>query len=497
MTCQVKAQKFFEITSNHFYAFTQVIHKFWFGFSQNTFFDLHSHLDAPEFCPKLIMEPQTEKIRQIEREPGQAPVFSGGVREMVRAPHRFFLQLTHEYGDVVQYRSAPEQAYLVNHPDYVKQVLVSNGRNYDKQTHLNKHILQSVAGQGLLTSENPLWRKQRRLIQPFFHRHYLANFADLMVQATQETLGKIEAHAAQNRPFDMASEMMGLTLNIVSRTLFGFDMDEEAGQIGVAVTTMVDIGKPKHRLFQENAKLLDDIVYGLIRRRREQPHAAQVDLLDMLMSVRYEDSGEGMGDRQIRDEVMSLLIAGHETTANTLSWLWYLLAQQPEIVEQIEAELELVLNGRFPTVTDFPNLPYSNKVIKESMRLYPSAWSISRHALAADRIGGYHIPADSIVALSPYTLHRHPDFWPDPEKFDPERFTPEQEAARHRYAYIPFGAGSRQCIGDQFALMESIIIMPLVLQQFRLKLVPDHPIEEHAFVTLRPKHGILMTATPR
>ncbi|MAT98059.1 MAG: cytochrome P450 [Anaerolineaceae bacterium] len=425
----------------------------------------------------------------------KAPFFSGGARDLVRAPHRFFLQLTQEYGDIVQYRATPEQAYLLNHPDFVKHVLVSNGRNYTKETHLNKYMLQSLTGQGLLTSENPLWRKQRRLIQPFFHRSYLANFADLMVEATHETLARIDAHAAQNEPFDIASEMMTLTLNIVSRALFGYDIDEQSHRIGDAVNTLIEIAKPKRRRFQEMLQVLDEIVYGFIQQRRQRPHGEQRDLLDMLIQVRYEDSGEAMDDVQIRDEVMSLLIAGHETTANTLGWLWYLLAQHREVVEKIEAELDLVLNGRSPTITDFPQLEYSNKVIKESMRLYPSAWSISRHTLADDEIGGYHIPAGAIVALSPYTLHRHPAFWPNPDKFDPERFTPEQEAARHRYAYIPFGAGARKCIGDQFALMESIIILPMVLQKFHLHLVPEHPIEEHALVTLRAKHGILMTAT--
>ena len=427
----------------------------------------------------------------------KAPFFSGGVRELVRAPHRFFLQLTRDYGDVVQYRATPEQAFLLNHPDYVKHVLVSNGRNYNKETHLNKHMLQAVTGQGLLTSENPLWRKQRRLIQPFFHRSHLANFADLMVEATNETLARIDDAVSQNEPFDIANEMMTLTLNIVSRALFGYDIAEQSDRIGEAVNTLVEIGKPKRRRFQEMAKVLDDIVYGLIDRRLAQPHREQRDLLDMLTQARYEDSGERMEKRQVRDEVMSLLIAGHETTANTLSWLWYLLAQHPAIVAKIEAELDVVLHGRFPTTHDFAQLEYSNKVIKESMRLYPSAWSISRHALADDEIGGYHIPAGAIVALSPYTLHRHPAFWPEPETFDPERFTPEQEAARNRYAYIPFGAGARKCIGDQFALMESIIILPMILQKFRLQLVPDHPIEEHALVTLRPRHGILMTATRR
>lgn len=427
----------------------------------------------------------------------KAPFFSGGEREMVRAPHRFFLQLTRDYGDVVQYRATPEPAFLFNHPEFVKHILVSNGRNYNKETHLNKHMLQAVTGQGLLTSENPLWRKQRRLIQPFFHRSHLANFADLMVEATNETLARIDDAVSQNEPFDIANEMMTLTLNIVSRALFGYDIAEQSDRIGEAVNTLVEIGKPKRRRFQEMAKVLDDIVYGLIDRRLAQPHREQRDLLDMLTQARYEDSGERMEKRQVRDEVMSLLIAGHETTANTLSWLWYLLAQHPAIVAKIEAELDVVLHGRFPTTQDFAQLEYSNKVIKESMRLYPSAWSISRHALADDEIGGYHIPAGAIVALSPYTLHRHPAFWPEPETFDPERFTPEQEAARNRYAYIPFGAGARKCIGDQFALMESIIILPMILQKFRLQLVPDHPIEEHALVTLRPRHGILMTATRR
>ena len=446
---------------------------------------------------------RTDKVMNLDnngisqRELQKPPFFSGGVRDLVRAPHRFFLQLTHDYGDIVQYRATPEPAYLVNHPDFVKQILVSNGRHYNKETHLNKHILKSVTGEGLLTSENPLWRKQRRLIQPFFHRSYLANFADLMVKATHETAAKMGVFATHNQPFDIANEMMSLTLNIVSRALFGFDMDEQAEQIGEAVTTMVEIGKPKRRRFQEMAQVMDDIVYGLIRRRRQQPHDVQIDLLDMLMAVRYEDNGEGMGDEQIRDEVMSLLIAGHETTANTLSWLWYLLGQHPDVVTKIEGEVDSVLDGRSPTITDFPKLIYCNKVIKEAMRLYPSAWSISRRALADDDIGGYHIPEGAVVALSPYTLHRNPEFWPEPEKFDPERFTPAQEAARHRYAYVPFGAGSRKCIGDQFALMESIIILPMILQKFQLQLVPDHPIAEHALVTLRPKHGILMTATPR
>ena len=425
------------------------------------------------------------------------PSFTGGVRDLVRQPHRFFLRLAREYGDVVQYRVTPEPAYLINHPDFVKHVLVSNGRNYNKDTHLNKYMLKAVTGQGLLTSENPLWRQQRRLIQPAFHRKNLAKFASLMQAETNHMLARLESYAAHNEPFDIANEMMQLTLIIVSRALFGYSIGQQAELVGQAVNTLIEIAKPKRRRFQEMLKVLDGVVYSIIQQRRQHPHREQLDLLDMLLQARYEGSGQGMEDQQIRDEVMSLLVAGHETTANTLSWLWYWLGQYPEVVTRIETELDNVLNGRYPTITDFPHLQYCNKVIKESMRLHPSAWSISRRALADDSIGGYHIPAGAIVALSPYTLHRHPTFWLEPEKFDPERFTPEQEAARHRFAYIPFGAGVRKCIGDQFALMESIIIVPMILQNFRLQLVPDHPIEEHAVVTLRPKQGILMTARKR
>ena len=425
------------------------------------------------------------------------PCFTGGIRELVRAPHRFFLELTREYGDIVQYRAMPEPAYLINHPDFVKHVLVSNGRNYNKDTHLNKYMLKAITGEGLLTSENPLWRQQRRLIQPAFHRRSLVKFVDLMQIATSKMVTKIENYAAQNEPFDMAQEMMQLTLHIVSRALFGYNIDEEASRVGEAVNRLIEIAKPKRQGFQDMLAVLDEVVYSIIQKRRQQPHSEQLDLLDMLIQVRYEESGQGMSDQQVRDEVMSLLVAGHETTANTLSWLWYWLGQHPVVVAQIETELDSVLNGRLPTINDFPHLQYCDKVIKESMRLHPSAWSISRRALADDTIGGYHIPAGAIVALSPYTLHRHPDFWSEPDKFDPERFTPEQAAARHRYAYIPFGAGARKCIGDQFALMESIIILPMVLQKFRLQLVPDHPIEEHAVVTLRPKQGIMMTASKR
>lgn len=437
-----------------------------------------------------MLEHRTTDVRR------HPPSAGAGGREAIRNPLRFFLWLTQTYGDIVQYRSSLEPAYLINHPDYIRHVLQSNGHNYNKDTFLNKYLIESLTGQGLLTSENPLWREQRRLIQPAFHRRSLPKFAGLMTDAAERTAERLDGAAAAGQPVDIAKEMMRLTLDIVTQALFGYDITGRAEEVGEAMDTMVTIGKPRHRKVREGIELLDRIVYTIIDERRLHPEQARDDLLTMLLTARYDD-GSAMPDRQVRDEVMALLVAGHETTANTLSWTWYLLAQNPAVVERLEQELDEVLDGRVPSLDDFPRLVYTDRVIQEAMRLYPSAWSISRRALADDDIGGYFIPAGAIVAMSPYTMHRHPAFWPDPEQFEPDRFTPEQVAARPRFAYFPFGGGARQCIGNYFALMESMIIIPTIAQRFRMRCVPGELVEEHALITLRPRHGIHMTLARR
>ena len=414
------------------------------------------------------------------------PIASGG-REEIRNPLRFFVWLTETYGDIVQYRSSVEPAYLINHPDYIQHVLQTNGQNYNKSTYLNKYIVESLTGEGLLTSENPLWREQRRLIQPAFHRRSLPAFIGLMTDATCRSIDRLRA-TPPGETVDIAREMMRLTLDIVTSALFGYDITGRADEVGQAMDTMVTIGKPRHRKVKEAIDLVDSIVYTIIDDRRAHPQRERDDLLTMLLNARYED-GTAMPDKLVRDEVMTLLIAGHETTANTLGWTWYLLAQNPAVVERLEAEVD-TLRGAAPTMADFPRLVYTDRVMQEAMRLYPSAWSISRRALGDDEIGGYHIPAGSIVAMSPYTTHRHPAFWPDPERFDPERFTPERVAARPRFAYFPFGGGTRQCIGNYFALMESLIIISTIVQHFRLQPRWTEPIEGHALVTLRPRGGV-------
>lgn len=420
----------------------------------------------------------------------QHPPSAGtGGREEIRNPLHFFMWLTQTYGDIVQYRSSVEPAYLINHPDYIRHVLQTNGQNYNKDTFLNKYMLESLVGQGLLTSENPLWREQRRLIQPAFHKQSLPKFAELMGQAVSRTVDRLDEAAAARQPINIAAEMMRLTLDIVTEALFSFDITGRADEIGEAMDTMAVIGKPRHRKVRAAIDLLDKIVYDIIEERREHPQRERDDLLDMLLTARYDD-GSPMPVKQVRDEVMSLLVAGHETTANTLSWTWYLLAQNPDAVAELEAEIDTVLAGRVPNVSDFSRLPYTEKVIQEAMRLYPSAWSISRRALGDDEIGGFFIPANSIVAMSPYTMHRHPGFWDEPERFNPERFAPEKVAARPRFAYFPFGGGARQCIGNNFAIMESMIIIPAIAGRFRLRRVSAERVEGHALVTLRPKGGI-------
>lgn len=433
-----------------------------------------------------------EKIDSVTKIPPQA---AHAGREAVRNPLAYFESLARTYGDIVQYRSTLEPAYLISHPAYIHHVLLSNGRNYDKNTFLNKYLIESVAGQGLLTSENPLWRKQRHLIQPAFHRRSLGRYEALMTDATTRSMERLDAAADSGRAVDIAAEMMHLTLDIVTRALFTYDINPYAEQVGEAMNVMTTIGKPRHAKVRAAIDYMDQLVYSLIDKRR-QATTQPDDLLTMLLEARYED-GSSMSESQVRDEVMALLVAGHETTANTLSWTWYLLAQHPIQTQRMVNEQQAMLDGRIPRLDEFDALTYTHQVVQEAMRLYPSAWSISRRAINDDQIDGYPIPAGAIVAMSPYVMHRHPAYWEEPDCFVPERFAPEQEAERPNFVYFPFGGGARKCIGQHFALMESMIIVPAIAQRFRLRLVPDHSVEPHALVTLRPRDGILVTLERR
>ncbi|MGW8318676.1 MAG: cytochrome P450 [Candidatus Promineifilaceae bacterium] len=430
----------------------------------------------------------------------------GSTPELRQDPLGFFLDLTRQYGDVAHIRLMGVSAFVVNRPDYIKHVLQDNNHNYSKDTE-DYRMLKPVVGNGLLTNDGPDWLRQRRLIQPAFHRQKVAGFGQLMVEAAKAMLDRWAARPAPEAPLDVAEEMRRLTLRIVGEALFDVDLSDEASEVGRAFTYINEdlsgrlydgyfiplrIPTPRNRRFRQAKETLDKVVNDIIRERREQPDERQ-DLLAILIAAQDEETGQGMSDEQLHDELITLLLAGHETTAVALSWTWYLLSKYPEVMAKLHAELATALDGRDPTVDDLPNLPCTHRVLQESMRLYPPAWGISRKAEDDDVIGEYFIPAGSVIFLLPYTMHRHPDYWDDPDAFDPERFLPERAQERPQFAYFPFGGGPRLCIGADFAMVEAQLVLATVAQRYVLKLVPGHPVEPQPLITLRPRYGLHMT----
>ena len=420
-----------------------------------------------------------------------APEPSGSLRDLVRDPLRFFLTLTRQYGDVVRYRAAPEPACLINHPDDIKHILVLNNHNYTKETYIN-HMFKSAVGDGLLTSEGEVWRRQRRLIQPAFHRQRVANLGGLVIEETSKLLARWDEFANKGQAVDIASEMSTLTLSITGKALFGVDLGTRAGSVGQAVNMAAALlEKPRHAHFQEAFQSVDRIVYGIIEERRKSDIDTG-DVLSLLLQERDEDTGEGMSDQQLRDQVITLLLAGYDTTASALTWTWYLLSQHPSIANKLRTEIKQVLAGRLPKYVDLIDMPYIEMVFEEALRFYPPAWILGRKALADDELGGYFIPAGTIIAISPYAVHRHQGFWDDPELFDPERFSPERSDGRHHFAYLPFGAGPRQCIGNNFALMEAGLIIAAIAQKYHLDLVPGQTVQPEPIFILRPPRQLMM-----
>jgi cytochrome P450 len=434
-------------------------------------------------------------------------LFLGSLFEAQRDPLEFFQRVIATHGDYVSVRFGPFRYMIVNEPDAVRQVLVDNHRNYKKSR--NYQGLKLVLGEGLVTSEGDFWRRQRRLAQPAFHKERLASFVRTMVSDTTAMLERWRAGGASGS-FDVHHEMMRLTLRIVTRTLFSTDSDADADAVGRAMTVAIDhvneysdaiiriptwLPTPKNMRFRAARRTLDALVLRIIDERRKATDKPN-DLLTMLMSAQDEETREQMTDRQLRDEVMTLVAAGHETTANALTWAFYLLSQHPEAAERVRAEAQSVLGGRSPGIEDLPRLVFAKSVLEETMRLYPPAWIIEREALAEDRLGGYRVRRGSVVAMSPFTLHRNTRYWERPEEFDPDRFSPASAMARPKHAYLPFGGGPRLCIGNAFAMMEAQIILAMVASRWSLALAPGFAVELDPSVTLRPKRGLFMTRAP-
>lgn len=429
----------------------------------------------------------------------------GNLPEIQRDRLGFMVDLT-KYGPVAKFRAGPAFFIQVNSPEGVQHVLQANNHNYDKKAR-GFEPLRDLIGNGLLLSDGDFWLKQRRLMQPVFHRQKIQAFMDMMSEETAAMLSRWERNAASGEPLNIQQDMMRLTLSVITRALFQERVGDESGRVGKNLTILLEdavyrfdhpfypsrsIPTPRNRRYRQAKTELYAVIDSLVDHRRGSV-GKYSDLLDLLMLARDEETGEGMSAEQLRYELVTLFIAGHETTALALSWAFYLLAQHPEARARLQAEAAQVLAGRIPTADDLANLKYTRMVLDETMRLYPPAWLTNRRAIGADEIEGYAIPAGAELTVSPYATHHDASLWPEPFKFDPERFTSERSTGRHRYAYFPFGGGPRQCIGNNFALMEAQLILAAITQHYFLDLVPGKPVVTEALITLRPKDGPWMT----
>jgi cytochrome P450 len=428
----------------------------------------------------------------------------GNLLDYARDPLDFMARCSREYGDIVRLHMGGLPLYLLSHPDHAEYVLVKNNRNFIKSRYFRREL--SFLGQGLLNSEGELWRRQRRLAQPAFHKRRVGAYGEAMVSHAERMLARWRDGEVR----DVHQEMRRLTLGIVAEVLFGAGRDkaDEVGEVlgwldkhtnrleeqGSAMVLRFLLGNfptPTNLRFRKGIGRLDEIIYGLIEERRENAKDTG-DLLSMLLRFR-DEAGTRMTDKQLRDEVITLLLAGHETTALALSWSWYLLSQHPEVEAKLLEELQEVLGDRTPMVEDLPHLPYAEMVIKESMRLYPPAWGVSREAIEECEIGGYRLPAGTQLLIVLWAMHRDPRNFQDPEAFNPARWEGGLAKKVPRYAYLPFGAGPRICIGGSFAITEAILLLATIARDFQLELVPEQRrVIPQPSTTLRPRGGIRM-----
>jgi cytochrome P450 len=421
-------------------------------------------------------------------------------------PLGFLTKASREYGDLVYYRFLHQNMYQVNHPDYVREILVANQSNFIKSRALQRAKI--LLGEGLLTSEGEYHLRQRRLVQPALHRERLARYAAAMSKCAVRAREHWQAGSAM----DVSVEMAQLTLAVVAKTLFSADIESEAPEIGAAMTSILQLFQvllmpfseyldklplPATRRFEKARARLDATIYGLIAERRKSG-ADTGDLLSMLLLAQDEDDrAVQMSDEQVRDEALTLFLAGHETGANALTWTWFLLSQYPEVERRLHEEIDTVLGNRPPELADLAQLRYAEMILAEALRLYPPAWAIGRKALGDFTLGKFEIPAGSICIVSPFVVQRDAHWFPDPEKFDPERWRPEARDARHKFSYFPFGGGARVCIGERFAWMEGVIVMAAIAQKWRFRLAPGQHAEPMPLVTLRVKNGLRMIVEAR
>ncbi|QOV87841.1 cytochrome P450 [Humisphaera borealis] len=449
--------------------------------------------------------------------PARAPLIKGwpilGVAwHMRNDPLKVLLRAFEENpGDAVFMKLGPYKATILRNPDHIKRVFVDNAANYSKQTR-GYAKARIVLGDGLVTSEGELWQRQRRIATPAFHRQRIIGFASIMTDATVAMLdGWRQRSSSAGLPMlDVFQEMMRVTLRIALHTLLGTSAEHELNELSPAVSEVLErtndiitnplsfpewVPTPKHIRFRRAIDTLDRFVYSTIDRRTKEQAEGQhaTDLLSMLLAARDEQTGEGMSRTLLRDEAVTILIAGHETTAIALTWALYLVAKHPAAREALEAELDRVLAGRTPTVDDLPNLKYTRAAIEEAMRLYPPAWMIGRAAIKDDTFGPYTVRGGEFVLVSPFVTHRNAKLWDHVSDFDPGRFIDGRSDALPKFAYLPFGGGLRFCVGATFAMMEATLMLATIAQQVRIEPTEDPPVTPWAMITLRPRHGVMAT----
>jgi cytochrome P450 len=408
------------------------------------------------------------------------------------------------YGDMTRFRLGGTNVYMIANPEAIQECLVSKHKDFEKSRAY--FALRLVLGNGLVTSEGDFHLRQRRMIQPAFSRDRLRGYGNAMIEFALEAR---EGYRA-GETFDINRSMMHATLLIVAKALFGSDVKADVDRIGKALDTLMGmdavflnpfgplIAKLPiriNRIRREMTATIDDVLYRMIREHRASGDTG--DLLSLLLAARDEDDGTGMTDQQVRDEVITLFLAGHETTANALTWTWMLLAQHPEIEARFHEEIDTVLGSRPPGPEDFPRLTYTRQILAESMRLYPPVWSFARAAVNDTEIGGFAVPKGTQVIVSTCAVHRDARWYPEPEKFNPDRFTEAAQAARPKFSYLPFGGGRSLCIGEGFAWMEGVLVLAAIGQRWRFRLPEGHEVKLDPHITLRPKNGLPMIAVPR
>lgn len=430
----------------------------------------------------------------------------GSAKDFIKDPLTFVEHVGKNYKDIAFFHFGPRQIVFLTDPELVKHVLLTNNKNYKKG--IQYEPLKLVLGNGLLTSDGDYWLRQRRIAQPVFHKQSISSFAEKMVDSSIQKLKDWEYKTGKT--IDVFPEMMQLTLDIVGRTLLSTDVKKDAEKVGSALNVLIDFAfdriksiiklpvwfpTQKNIEFNRKRKDLNNVVLKIIDERRKNPGSYN-DLLTMLMEAKDEETGEQMTNEQLREEIMTIFIAGHETTANVLTFAWYLLSQNPEKEAAFHHELDN-LNGKTPDITDLARLEYTRQVIYETMRLYPPAWAIGRRSLGPDQLGEYHIEKDTNVLFCPYVIHRDPKRWENVDAFIPERFSPEKMKEYHKFLYFPFGGGPRLCIGNNFALMEMQLAMATIGQQYQFEHDSNHRVILDPLVTLRPKNGMKMKITKR